>query len=80
MRVIFEGDACERCFVRDEYFVLRHLSEADDRWAIDIELADAAVALGDDDAAGSGVAEGAARTRLTVSSRALNFCSPAMVP
>ena len=30
LRVIFESDAGDRCFMRDEYFVLRHLSEADD--------------------------------------------------
>ena len=49
--------------------------------AIDIELADAAVALGHNHAArlrrrgACNVAPG-----ITVNSRALNFCSPSMVP
>src|ERR1035438_8951097 len=61
-RMIFDGDSGNCSFRRDEYFVLRHLAEADRRWAINRQLADQPMSLGYDQAGGALVTKRAARS------------------
>src|SRR5579863_9013011 len=63
LRMIHKGHSAERCIVRDEKFILGHLSKSNDRWAIDVELADGSMPLSDDETVGSRIIDGAARAR-----------------